>query len=189
MRIGLDFDGVISDCGDLKCKAAKRLFGVDIPIERFKKELVVGEGILTYEQYRNLQDVIYGTREYGMLMEAVPGVLEGVARLRGDGHEVRVITSRDGEMLVIAREWAERKGLAIDFTGVGHGKSKADAATGLDLYVDDDFDKLEPLVGVVPHRVLFSWGYNRHVDVRDVASRVASWEELVGKVAALVPAR
>lgn len=189
MRIGLDFDGVISDCGDLKCKAAKRMYGVDIPSSRFKKELVVGGGILTYEQYRQLQDTIYGTREYGMLMEPVTGVIEGIGRLRQDGHELRVITSRDGEMLDVAREWATRRGLSIEFTGVGHGASKAGAAEGLDLYVDDDLDKLEPLVGIVPHRVLFSWGYNAHIDVRNVASRVASWEELVGKVTALVPAR
>jgi hypothetical protein len=188
MRIGLDFDGVISDCGDLKCKAAKRLFGVDIPPERFKKELVVGEGILTYDQYRHLQQVIYGTHEYGELMEPVPGVLEGIARLRGDGHEVRVITSRDGETLEVARAWADRRGLAIDFTGVGHGASKADAAAGLDFYVDDDIDKLEPLVGVVPHRALFSWGYNSHVDAEGVAVRVASWQELTDMVTSLVPA-
>lgn len=188
MRIGLDFDGVISDCGDLKCKAAKRMYGVDIPSARFKKELVVGTGILTYEQYRQLQDTIYGTREYGMLMEPVTGVIEGIGRLRGDGHDVRVITSRDGEMLQVAKEWAERKGLSLDITGVGHGASKAGAAAGLDLYVDDDFDKLEPLVGVVPHRVLFSWGYNEHVDAGDVAVRVSSWEELVGKVTSLVSA-
>ena len=59
MKIGLDFDGVISDCGDLKSKGAKILYGVDIPPEKFKKELVVGQGILTLEQYANLQKQIY----------------------------------------------------------------------------------------------------------------------------------
>lgn len=49
---------------------------------------------------------------------------------------------------------------------------------GLDLYVDDDFDKLEPLVGVVPHLFLFSWGYNAHEEVGTIAKRVASREGL-----------
>ena len=41
MKIGLDFDGVISDCGKLKSDSAKKLYGVDIPSAKFKKEIVV----------------------------------------------------------------------------------------------------------------------------------------------------
>ncbi len=178
MKIGLDFDGVISDCGKLKSDGAKKLYGVDIPPAKFKKGIVVGEKHLTMEQYRELQKIIYGTREIGFLMEPVDGVLQYLPKLVADGYIVLVITSRGEVELEIAKEWSVRQGLQLNFVGVGYGNSKANAATGLDLYVDDDLDKLEPLVGVVPHRFLFSWGYNAHVDVGTVAKRVASWEEL-----------
>lgn len=178
MKIGLDFDGVISDCGKLKSDGAKKLYGVDIPPAKFKKEIVVGEKHLTMEQYRELQKIIYGTCEIGFLMEPVDGVLHHLPRLIEDGHTVLVVTSRGEVELEIAREWSIRQGLQLDFVGVGYGNSKANAVNGLDLYVDDDLDKLEPLVSVVPHRFLFSWGYNAHVDVGTVAKRVASWEEL-----------
>ncbi|MEK7660150.1 MAG: hypothetical protein AAB343_03020 [Patescibacteria group bacterium] len=49
MKIGIDFDGVVADCGRLKTLGAKELYGVDIAPEKFKKEIVVGEGILTSE--------------------------------------------------------------------------------------------------------------------------------------------
>lgn len=179
MRIGLDFDGVISDCGALKCSAAKKLYGIDIPADRFKKELVVGGGLLTMQQYKDLQQTIYGTWDIGLTLEPVDGVLDAIPRLRGDGHELRVITSRDGIQLDIARAWAAKHGLALDFTGVGYGASKAGAAEGLDLYVDDDLDKLAPLVDVVPRRLLFSWGYNSHVDAAGIAERVRSWKEIL----------
>ena len=178
MKIGLDFDGVISDCGKLKSDGAKKLYGVDIPSAKFKKEIVVGEKHLTMEQYHELQKIIYGTREIGFLMEPVDGVLHFLPRLVADGHIVLVVTSRGEIELGIAKEWSIQKGLQLDFIGVGHGKSKANAANGLDFYVDDDLDKLEPLVGIVPHLFLFSWGYNAHVDVGAIAKRVASWEEL-----------
>ncbi|MEY4744537.1 MAG: 5 nucleotidase, deoxy (Pyrimidine), cytosolic type protein [Candidatus Parcubacteria bacterium] len=184
MRIGLDFDGVISDCGALKCAAAKKLYGVDIPSERFKKELVVGGGLLTMQQYKDLQQTIYGTWDVGLTLLPVDGVLEAVPRLRDAGHSLRVITSRDGVQLEIARAWAAKHGLALDFTGVGYGSSKTGAAEGLDLYVDDDLDKLEPLIGIVPRRLLFSWGYNSHVDAGGIAERVASWKEIMDIVAA-----
>ena len=185
LHIGLDFDGVICDCGQLKSVAAERLFGVNIPAAEFKKELVVGRGLLTTEQYRFLQKEIYGSLELGMAAEPVPGMKDKLARLRADGHHVRVITSRTDETLDVARHWTARHGLTLEFTGVGQGAPKTEAVRGCDLYVDDDLDKLQPLVGVVPHLYLFSWGYNRHVDATNVAARVASWEELYATAAAL----
>lgn len=178
MRTGLDFDGVFSDCGKLKSKGAKQLYGVDILPAQFKKELVIGGGLLTTEQYRALQQRIYGTREMGLLMDPVPGVIDHLPKLLADGHDVRVITSRTGTELEIAKEWSRLQGLQLAFTGTGYGNSKADAASGLDLFVDDDLDKLAPLVGIVPHLFLFSWGYNEHVEAAPVAKRVASWDEL-----------
>ncbi len=189
MRIGLDFDGVISDCGTLKCLAAKAMYGLDIPSSEFKKELVLGRGLLTQPQYRELQNAIYGTWEYGQRMEPVPGVLEAIPALRAAGHDLRVVTSREGEMLKIAQDWAASKGIDLAFEGVGHDKSKAVAAAGLDVFIDDDLDKLEPLVDVVPHRFLFSWGYNSHIQEGDVARRVASWQEFLERVDELHKAR
>ena len=180
VNIGLDFDGVISDCGRLKSEGAERLYGITIPPEKFKKEIVVGEGHLTLDEYRELQRIIYGTREYGLLMEPVEGALLYIPRLVQDGHSVTVITSRGPTELEIAKEWSAREGFTLELIGVGGDVSKADAATkaDLDVYADDDLDKLEPLVGIVRNRFLFSWGYNAHIDVRNVATRVASWEDL-----------
>lgn len=177
MNIGLDFDGVLSDCGRLKSDGAKQLYGVDIQPQDFKKELVTGRGLLTLEQYRELQRRVYSEREIGLSMAPVDGVLDFLPRLLAQGHVVRVITSRESAALAVAQEWTRGKGLELDFVGVGYGKSKAAAAAGFDVYIDDDLAKLEPLVDVVPFRFLFSWGYNKHIDVGTVAQRVASWRE------------
>lgn len=185
MKIGLDFDGVISNCGKLKSDGAKKLYGVDIPPAKFKKEIVVGGKHLTMEQYRELQKIIYGTREIGFLMEPVDGVLYYLPKLIEDGHTVLVVTSRGEVELEIAKEWSVRQGLQLNCIGVGYGNSKANAANGLNLYVDDDLDKLEPLVSMVPHLFLFSWDYNVHVNIGTVAKRVASWKELYRTIQAL----
>lgn len=135
MRIGLDFDGVISDCGQLKSDGAKLLYGVEIPPERFKKELIVDTGILTLEQYRNLQKQIYGTREIGLTMLPVNGVLELVPKLQQEGYDLVVVTSRGESESKIAREWMKQKSLDLRLVGVGGGVSKADACRGLDVYI------------------------------------------------------
>jgi hypothetical protein len=183
MKIGLDFDGVVSDCGKLKSYGAKRLYGVDIPPEKFKKELVVDKGILTIEQYKNLQKQIYGTREIGLQMLPVKGALEFVPKLQREGHDLMIVTSRGKLESEIALEWMGLKGLDLPFLGIGGGVSKANACNGLDVYIDDDLDKLEPLVNVVKNRFLFSHGYNLHVDVSlRVAKRVKSWEDFYNEI-------
>ena len=185
MKIGLDFDGVISDCGKLKSEGAKRLYGIEVPPSDFKKEIVVGGGYLTAEQYRELQRIIYETTEYGLLMEPVEGALFHIPQLLSEGHTILVVTSRYGESLELAKEWSVNHGLRLDFIGISYGGNKAVAATGLDFFVDDDFDKLEPLVDVVPYRFLFSWEYNAHVDTGLVAKRVLSWKHLYDEIQAL----
>ena len=177
MKIGLDFDGVISDCGKLKSDIARELYGLDIPPEKFKKEIVIGEGYLTTEQYRDLQKIIYGTYKFGLRMEPVIGVLESIPRLMASGHTLLVVTSRTETELEIAKEWCAKQGLALNFIGVGYGRSKAEACVGLDVYIDDDLDKLEPLVNIVPHRFLFSWGYNSHIALGTIALPISSWKE------------
>lgn len=183
MRIGLDFDGVISDCGRLKSEGAKLLYGIEIPPERFKREFVVGE-ILTSDEYTRLQNYIYDDREIGLkIMLPVDGAIEYIGKLRKEGHELLVVSSRGvGKKLDAVREWMELKGLYLNIVGVGGG-SKADACRGLDVYIDDDLDKLEPLVDVVPNRYLFSWGYNEHIEVPEgVAKRVSSWKDFYEEV-------
>lgn len=183
MKIGLDFDGVISDCGRLKSDGAKKIYGVEIPPERFKKELVVDAGILTLNQYKYLQKQIYGTREIGLTMLPVEGVLEFVPLLQMEGHDLRIITSRTGSKSEIAREWLRLKGLDLHIRGVGKNVSKAKACRGLDIYIDDDLDKLESLIDIVPHRYLFSWGYNKHIEIpNEVAKRINSWRDFYEEI-------
>jgi len=182
MNIGFDFDGVITDCGQLKSDGAKKFYGINIPAGRFKKELIIKDNILTSEEYRKLQKIVYETRGAGLLMKPVDGALQYLPRLIEDGHRVIIITSRDGMSLQMANEWFLRRNLVLDFIGVGHKNDKVEAATGLDVYVDDDFDKLKPLIRIVPHLYLFAWEYNQHIKNIDPVIRVASWDKLFAHI-------
>lgn len=183
MRIGLDFDGVITDCGKLKSERARQNYGIEIPPERFKKELVVDTGILTLKQYRYLQKQIYETREIGLTMSPVEGVLEFVPRLQQEGYMLTIVTSRDNSASNIAREWMKMNGLDVHLISSGLGRSKANVCKDLDVYIDDDLDKLEPLIGIVPHRYLFSWGYNEHIRIpKEAAKRIKSWQHFYNEI-------
>ncbi len=178
MNIGLDFDGVIHDAGHIKSLGAKKLYGIDIPPVRFKKELLVPH-MLTAEQYRQVQHFVYGTRELSTLMKPVTDALLYINKLKSEGHFLQVITAREGSEADIAHEFLQQHSCPLPITSTGFGNPKTNACKGLDVYVDDDFDKLEPLADIVPNRFLFTWEYNAHITVAStLAQRVHLWREL-----------
>ncbi|MBP7831499.1 MAG: hypothetical protein KA028_00565 [Candidatus Pacebacteria bacterium] len=186
MKIGLDFDGVIADCGKLKKLGAEQMFGVSIPEEKFKKEIVVGEGLLTLEQYRTLQKKIYGTRELGLQATAVPDAIDFIRKLQADGHDLFIITSRaTDEELGIAKEWATINNLDIPFYGCKESKLPTCQELGIEIFVDDDLDKLISVAPAVKHLFLFSWGYNEDIDEHSTAIRIYDWPELYSKIKTL----
>ena len=179
MRIGLDFDGLISNCAHSKERVAKEFFGKKIAPEKFLKEILVRENLLTAVQYKELQGIVYNNAEINRQMRPVEGAIEYINRLKDDGHALEVVTSRTTSSTLMAIEWMNSQGIFIPATGVGVGVSKSDACKGFDVYADDDLDKLEPLAKVVKNLYLFTWGYNKHLIIpNDFAQRVESWKQL-----------
>ncbi len=186
MKIGLDFDGVLSDCGFLKSLGACRLYGVQIPPEKSSKELVLKHGFLTEEQYETLQEVVYGTDTYLRKMREVPEAFQNIERLQEDGHNLTIITARGGIMGSIALRWLARHNVRLPFFAVGKKAGKREACKGLDIYIDDDLKNLLALNDVVPKRFLFSWGYNEHCQAEeDGITRVSSWTDFYHKISCL----
>ncbi|MFH0905107.1 MAG: hypothetical protein V1826_00065 [bacterium] len=185
MKIGLDFNGVIADCAGLKQQWITRLFGKLVPYENLPKAKLVGDGWLSVDQYNALKHCIYTNEGFGSAIQSVPGAIVCIKQLLQDGHEIIVVTSRWAESLTMAQDWVRKQGLDLSVMGVGLGNSKAPAAAGLDVFVDDDLENLQDLVGVVPNRFLFNWDYNRDDDLSGVGERVKSWDELYRAIQAI----
>ena len=186
MNIGLDFDGVIADSVSLKALTTKILYGVDIAATEFTSEVFINEKHLTQRDYDNLCDVIYNNPKIGMMLKPVSDAMANIKKLLADGHEVKVITSREKSGVALAQKWLDNYDLKLKFVGVGQGMSKVDMARGLDIYIDDDNRKLTQLIGVVPQLILFSWHYNQNEEIGDGIEKVNSWEELCKKIDGLL---
>ena len=186
MKIGFDFDGVITNLSDLKSRGARKLFGVNIPEEVMHKHIVLRKGLLTDKQYDELQHFI-AKSDFGRTMRPVIGMQQHIRKLQKEGYDLRIVTSRDGAAVDIARDWLAKKGLEIEVIGIGRGENKVSTAIKhkLDIFVDDDLYKLEPLCGVVSHRLLFSWPYNEHIQESSYVKRVHTWQQLYREISLL----
>lgn len=182
IRIGIDFDGVLVDCTELKKEMAQHMYGVDIGSTICKEHAVVREGLLTREQYRALMSQVCGNPNIGLRMRAMDGGVEHLKRLLDSGQSLKIITARADDDLEVAKEWCRINQLDIDFVSVGYRGSKVEAARGLHVYLDDDLDKLLPLQGIVPHLFLFSWPHNAQEQTPGSIMRISSWDEFVAIV-------
>jgi uncharacterized HAD superfamily protein len=176
MKIGLDFDGVISDCAELKSRVAKERYGIEVRPGDFSREYVIDNGLLTHDEYRALQKLIYHDPSIGMTIREVSGAIAGIKEL-AQGHDVRIITSRDNEAVDIASAWLREREIFIPIISVGYGLEKIPARE-CDLFVDDDLEKLVPLLGHTPKIYLFGWEYNREHKHPDIV-RLDDWAELL----------
>jgi uncharacterized HAD superfamily protein len=175
LNIGLDFDGVYANSHILKPIVANKRFGVDIPAENFRRKLVVESGLLTLEQY-----ILVG-REAMVGLHPIPlvdGATMYVKTLLAEKHSIRFITSRTEEFLEAAKKILCENGISLPIQGIGYGLSKTDACQSLDLYVDDDLEKLLPLSGKVEHLLFFSWPWNLYEKEPKEIQRVSSWWEI-----------
>lgn len=155
MKIGLDFDGVIADSELMKQRLAKELYGVDIPLHLLNRQGVVASGKLTEEEYDDLQDQAYGTRKYSLQILPIEGMKPVLIELQKN-HELVIVTSRDERKSAIAQEWLTNQGLTITIRSVGRKNEKTSFCKDVDVFIDNDLYKLEPLIGVVKHLYHFN---------------------------------
>jgi 5'(3')-deoxyribonucleotidase len=138
---------------------------------------IIENFVMSRANYRKLQNFIYNNLSVAFNLEPVEDAFLYIRKLRRDGHEIRIITSRKGNALEAAVGWLREHDMDLPIEGVGVNKSKARAAMHSDIFIDDSLKKLYQLMGVVPHRFLFSWGYNKSYDEGGIATRVNSWED------------
>lgn len=177
MHIGIDLDGVVIDSHAVKPVVALQMFGVIVPAHLCTRQMVIDHNLLTGEQYDAVNKEVYSGR---LPMKDIHQACLYIRILQDQGHQVRAITSRsvDDGTLPLALNWLSARDLSLQVTGVGYGKPKTDFCEGLELFVDDDLEKLTPLVGRVEHLLLFSSPTNRrHVTPRGIY-RVDNWWEI-----------
>lgn len=183
MLAGLDFGGCIANSREVKSNLAQELYGVEIHPRNFDRAFIFKNGVLTEEQYLGVMHVVYETPDLGLSLPPIEGALENIARLQKDGYGSIVVTSRRAAAVDLAQHWLQQHGLDVEVLGVDKGTDKARVCRErrVDIFVDDDVHKLEPLREVVLHRFLYLGRYNRYSpeDAARVGAMPAhTWNEI-----------
>jgi len=157
MRIGIDYGDVITDTAKLKSEITAELWDVHVEPLEFDRQNVVGTGKLTTAQYHALQILIYRTSEFGTdRMKPIPQALEFLIKLKEEGHELSIVSTRGDIEAQLATEWLNSRNIDLPFYNVGINNTKTERCkeNGLEVFLDDELSELKHLEGIVPYRFL-----------------------------------
>lgn len=177
MRLGLDFDGVISDTIPRVIEYARAMHGLEL--SAFDVVAPGGPAGLVFDTWLQLITDTHGT-PYALTMPPTDGALPALKHLFESNHIV-VVTARRGQALDYASAWLAQTGLAgyVNDIVSSAGTTKAEIAHGLGLavLVDDVVENLRGLRGeTVP--VLWDAVYNQSAHAAKIR-RVRGWTGLV----------
>lgn len=190
-RVGMDFDGFIANTHQAKVDLIERLFNVAIPIEKCRHDkLLLEKDPKLLEYYRRAQELIYEQRVYSDQVQPMPGCLRRLRQLAREGNEMYVLSSRSPEAARLAMQWLEKYDiprLGVQFVAVGRDGSKERVShqRKLDIYFDDDLEKLVYMKANMtdpPELYLFRQPHNRLIEPPDGIKVVDSWASVCKRI-------
>jgi len=191
MIIGLDFDGVVMDTQRLKVFAAMSMYGLSIPGSHLESSYIKANptSLISLEEYHALQEEIYVRNTFKTEVRFVDQAERAINTLLSNGHVLHIITSRDERAgLEQVKTLLSTVGLDIPAHGIGYNNSIRDKCQelGLNVFVDDDLEKLISLMGAVPHLYLFNTASTQLTNLPPGIQVVSFWSELLSKIEKLV---
>jgi len=174
MKLGFDFDGVITNPFDLKRQWILDNIGIEVIPEQVShnKTAVIGK-----DAYERMTLDIYAS-DLALKNTIRPEAIVVMASLKRRGNEIYVITARPNNQARYARQLLAMHNVPHDcFYNTEYGpKDKVCRNLGVDVFVDDSQSTLLE-ISVVPKIKLIFFNVFRE-EVAPGLISVSSWEEL-----------
>lgn len=182
MRLGIDFDGTVTDAPGMQRAYAARRWGVelsDLQVMRAGAVPVLGE-----ERYAQMGDALWGP------LTAVTPAQEDALRILGQlvsQYEVDIITARHGNQAAFARRWLAARGIGVRVVNTSaQPKIEACARLGIDVLLDDDVIRHSDALlaaGTLP--VLYEHPHHEGIPRPQGLRAVDSWERFAALIEGL----
>jgi len=193
MNIGIDLDGVLQNVNKFINEEGIRYCKQNNIVTKIKKsnayyiQDIFGWNKETTRDFWLKNQFVYA--EEG---EAIPKASENIKKLKQDGHNIIIITSRSivdkdlhqklyDDMKFQVREWLDRNEIIFDdiiFTGAD--KSNNIIENNIDVMIEDSPKNLEQL-SEITKMICLDWPYNRNIE-DDNIYRCYDWDEIYQKI-------
>ena len=154
LRIGVDFDGVVANTGELQKYLAKELFGKQIPPTCRFKNAVYPKG-LTPKEYKIVSDEAYGNLKYLQHLQEQTNAQKILTSLIKKGFPIEIVTARESNEFDFAQKWLKQNRIYAPLKSTFNGEDKSFACRDLGIYIEDMPYQASALKEIVPRILLF----------------------------------
>ena len=186
MRIGIDIDNCISNFDDVLLeeyiKHDKELRNTGIVDEN---PIYISIGMFDWSKEENDEFYYNNIQRIAMSLKPLNNAKEVIDKLKADGNEIYIITSRDnGEYInpeKMTREWLEKYEIYFDkliLTG-RHEKGPVCKENNIDIMIEDSIKNCEDIENNGVKCYIMDTRYNKH-ETR--FERVKRWNEIYSKI-------
>lgn len=193
MKLGFDLDEVVINLADVFENHLKEEYNIDWPIECFKEfnfdDCVFLDNEEKNEAIRRDMRLIANNHDFQFTAEPAEGAAETLHKLKHQGHELFLITSRPKTNRHKTFLWLRKHKIPFDslhVLGCSTKKGKVGARLKLDMYVDDLYKHLE---NMLKHKLrwrkgllLFDKPWNQRPIDGSIYKRVHNWQEILRHV-------
>ena len=189
MRIGIDIDNCISNFDDVLLeeyiKHDKELRNTGIIND---KPYHITVGMFDWSKEENDDFYYNNIQRIAMSLKPLNNAKEIIDKLKADGNEIYIITSRDnGEYInpeKMTREWLEKYEIYFDkliLTGK-HEKGPVCKENNIDIMIEDSTKNCEDIEANGVKCYMMNTRYNKH---KTRFERVKTWKEIYSKISQL----
>ena len=189
MRIGIDIDNCISNFDDVLLeeyiKHDKKIRNTGIIND---KPYYITEGMFDWSKEENDNFYYNNIQRIAMSLKPLNNAKEVIDKLKADGNEIYIITSRDnGEYInpeKMTREWLEKYEIYFDkliLTG-RHEKGPVCKENNIDIMIEDNIKNCEDIENNGVKCYIMNTRYNQE-ETR--FERVKRWDEIYSKISKL----
>jgi hypothetical protein len=209
LNIGMDFHGTVVDIQELKQQLWERYFDEWIPKFLLRRRLFPSNR-LSLENYDRLMNVAMVRFSLFKQAPPMPDAIPTIKRWEQENHKLSIITSSGAGAFITAGKWCAQHGIFTSSNSMMysvdryHSKHQLARSLNLDVYIDNDLNKLidinkeDPTLDLLvdpfkpaitlpekPLPFLLTDEHNQHEDVSSFITRVDDWKEFASIVDAL----
>ncbi|MBI4512739.1 MAG: hypothetical protein HY702_01395 [Gemmatimonadetes bacterium] len=179
MRLGIDIDGVVLDFVTAFCTTCRERYGYAI---RYEDIVCHDLGQVLGVGSKTLERLIEETLE-SELIKPYSGAVEGLRRLRQQGHVVELLTSRPQTLRKRTEAVLRQYNVAYDKIIFALFLQKVAKVEALDLFIEDSLAEALEVVGNGTPVLIYKHPWNeRSLNVEGRLQYVETWEQLVAAV-------
>jgi HAD superfamily hydrolase (TIGR01509 family) len=189
MKIGIDFDDVLTDTSHVLFAAMNEQLGKNVSydeVTEYAWEPVFNISKATMQQtYRKIAQ----QHSFHQALPLLANAQKVLHQLKNDGHQLIIISARETAELPFTTVWLKEQGLLHLFSAVIHRPAgehiwenyKAAMAKefGIDIFIEDAPQNVLSVAALKIPVIVVDAKYNRDVSFPDSVIRIKNWKEIL----------